>query len=362
MGQFSLTMQTKTITLLLLLAASFSNGGVVKRSIQDKPFKSGKELLQMKDASDAIKTSFKQASGELEGLAGKIENEVNELASLSSYINETETEKITDALAEALNIQNILNDQRRELSGLAKQTISKSDRIIRKFKETVDGTRTFEKGMNSMLRDMKNLLRFSETKLKEAKDLIDKLRERVNNVEATLRVFKKMIEGVKEREADLKKAATGKDVENILSVVGKTVVEGVAGGDGTENILKSVFNGVTSLAKAVTKILTREDIMPRITSAIRRVTSAIAKVTILKNAMEDEVALIIKWRDAVQVVKNDVFQGNLKDEDDQNLMEELKGIVDEGDVEEITEPFESLKQAATNYLNHVRSQCPSCAE
>ena len=105
--QFSLTMQTKTITLLLLLAASFSNGGVVKRSIQDKPFKSGKELLQMKDASDAIKTSFKQASGELDNLAERIEEEVDDLARLSSYINQTDTEKVTEALAEALNIQNV---------------------------------------------------------------------------------------------------------------------------------------------------------------------------------------------------------------------------------------------------------------
>ena len=105
--QFSLTMQTKTITLLLLLAASFSNGGVVKRSIQDKPFNSGKELLKMKGASDAIKKSFKQASGELDNLAEKIEDEVDDLARLSSYINQTDTEKVTEALAEALNIQNV---------------------------------------------------------------------------------------------------------------------------------------------------------------------------------------------------------------------------------------------------------------
>ena len=107
--QFSLTMQTNTFTtsLILLLAASCSNGGVVKRSIPDKPYKDGKELLKMKGASDAIKKSFAQASGQLDNLAEKIEDEVDDLARLSSYINQTDTVKITEALAEALNIQNV---------------------------------------------------------------------------------------------------------------------------------------------------------------------------------------------------------------------------------------------------------------
>merc|ERR1711990_8375 len=367
MGQFSLTMQTNTISisLLLLLAASCSNGGVVKRSIPDKPYKDGKELLKMKDASDAIKRSFTQASGQLDNLAKKIEDEVDDLARLSSYINQTDTDKVTEALAEALNIQNLLNDQRRELSGLAKETISKSDRIIKKLKETVSGERTLERGMRSMLRDMKNLLRFSETKLKEAKTLIDKLRERVSNVEATLRVFKGLIESVKDREAELKSAAEAEGVNQIFTSLGETVVGGIATAetdDSAAGIFKSVFKGIGGLAKAVVKLVNREDILPTITQALSKVKAAIAEVKTLKNAMEKEVGLIIKWKDAIQRVKNEVFGGNLKKEDDEETYNEIQEIIEDGDTAEITEAFESLKGAAQKYLNHVKRQCPECAE
>ena len=61
----------------------------------------------MKGASEAIKKAFKSAGNEMEELADKLEGEVDGLARLSSYINITETEKISDALAEALNIQSV---------------------------------------------------------------------------------------------------------------------------------------------------------------------------------------------------------------------------------------------------------------
>ena len=45
-----------------------------------------------------------------------------------------------------------MDDQRTELAGLAKQTVSKSERILRKFKETVAGDRELDSGMRSILR------------------------------------------------------------------------------------------------------------------------------------------------------------------------------------------------------------------
>ena len=61
----------------------------------------------MKGASDAIKRSFKQAGSDLEDLAKDLENEVDEIAQLSAYINLTETERMSEALAEAMNIQSV---------------------------------------------------------------------------------------------------------------------------------------------------------------------------------------------------------------------------------------------------------------
>ena len=217
---------------------------------------------------------------------------------------------------------------------MAIETISKSDMIIGKFKETVAGKIPLERGMRSMLRDMKNLLRFSEGKLREAQDDIDYLRERLFNVEQTLRVFKALLEGVKEREG-------GYLAEKDDSVGG---------------IINSVFNGIGNLSKAISKMINRESILPIITRALSGVRSAIDQVTTLHSAMEKEVVLISIWNEAVQVVKYDVFDGNLKDEEDQKFYDEFQEIIDDGDVEfveYITDSFGSLKEAALNYLNHV---------
>merc|ERR1712156_1367919 len=167
------------------------------------------------------------------------------------------TEKMSEALAEAKNIQSLMNDQRTELSGLAKQTISKSERIIKKFREMAAGSRKVDRGMRSVLRDMRSLLRFSEGKLKTAKETISTLREKINKVLASLQVLKK--------------------------------------------------------------------------------------------SMEKEVELIVLWKDAVEFAMQDVFAGDLKDkseEDDQDLYEEIEGIIEDGDADvDVYEYFNGLKDA-----------------
>merc|ERR1711963_1078974 len=196
MGQLSLAvaMQSFTVAIAILCSLSFSSGGVVRRSVESKPYENAKELLSMKGAGEAIKKSFESAGSDLEDLADKLDKEVTSIADLAAYINGTETEKMSEALAEAKNIQSLMNDQRTELSGLAKQTISKSERIIKKFKEMVAGSRKVDRGMRSVLRNMRSLLRFSEGKLKTAKETISTLREKTNKVLASLQVLKKSME------------------------------------------------------------------------------------------------------------------------------------------------------------------------
>ena len=58
----------------------------------------------MRGASYAIRRSFRIAEYEMEELAELLEEEMDGFARLSSYVNITETEKISDALAEALKI------------------------------------------------------------------------------------------------------------------------------------------------------------------------------------------------------------------------------------------------------------------
>ena len=80
--------------------------------------------------------------------------------------------------------------------------------------------------------------------------------------------------------------------------------------------------------------------------------------------MEKEVVLIIVWRDAVDITKNDVFNGDLKGgkQEDQDLFDEIQEIIDDGDVGDIYEAFGGLKDTAQNYLTNVQNVCPSCAE
>ena len=104
-AQFCLVMWSLTITLSFLLTSCY--GGMVRRSINDKPFKSAKDLLSMKGASQAITSSFKKAGTNLEALAKNLEEEVNEIARLTAKIKHPEIKDMSEALTEAINIQNV---------------------------------------------------------------------------------------------------------------------------------------------------------------------------------------------------------------------------------------------------------------
>merc|ERR550525_1991983 len=355
---------TATITLSLLVATSY--GGVVRRSIPSS-IKSGKDLLSMKGASDAIKRSFKSAGKELEELSDKLEKEVKRLVKLSAYINETQAQKITDALAEAKNINSLMNDQRVELAGLAKTTITQTDRIVQKIKDIVAEDREFDSGMRSMLRSMKSLLKTSERKLDLAKKNIDKLREKVNAILATLETLKGLVEGVQEKEEALASAATAKDVGKIIEGLAKDTTETIL--KGTENkessantasIVQSAFSGIARFAVSLVKVLQRPDVAQDLEDAVTEIGKAIDIIEKQKDNMNDEYKIITQWRDAVEKVKNDVFDTDF-DTNEDDLVDNIKEIIsDPRDINEIYEAFGDLRSAASAYIRQVKLSCPSC--
>lgn len=76
--------------------------------------------------------------------------------------------------------------------------------------------------------------------------------------------------------------------------------------------------------------------------------------------MDAELNIIIQWRDAVEKVKNDVFDADL-DADEEDLLDNIKDIIsDPRDVSEIYEAFGDLRSAASAYIRQVRESCPSC--
>jgi len=324
----------------------------------------------MKGASEAIRKAFDSAGNEMEELADKLEEEVDSLARLSSYINTTETEKISDALAEALNIQNLLNDQRTELSGLAKETIRKCDQIVGKFEETVAKKRELDSGMRSILRNMRSLLSQSERKLGEAKDIIKDLRERINKVMATLRVFKGLIQAAKDRDEKLQQDGSAEDAQNIVGAITSSIVNGVDGwgkaedADKTTSLVANIMAGITKLTASIIKAVNRPDVGPTLDSALKNVNSAIDIVEKQADEMEKEVELIIVWESAIDTVKGDVFGGNLEGgtQQDRDLFEEIQEIIDDGDVADIYAAFNILKDAAQNYLSAIQLSCSTCAQ
>ena len=98
-------MRSLTITLLLTLTLTSCYGGVTRRSLQNKPFQNGKELLALKGASDVIKRSFETAGSGLEALAEDLE--MDDLATAFRTLDLDETERLGDLLAEAKNIPSV---------------------------------------------------------------------------------------------------------------------------------------------------------------------------------------------------------------------------------------------------------------
>merc|ERR1719379_3288576 len=264
-------MRTIIITVGFLLTATSTYGGVVRRSVSKKPYNNAKELLQMKGASDAIRKGFQSAGSELHTLAKKLEDEVKDLSDLTAYLDLKETERMKDALAEAMNIKSLMDAQRTELSGLAKTTIDKCTKIREKF----DKERDLDSGMRSVLRKMKSLLRTSETKLTEAKKVIIELTEKVNEVLAGLRVFKGLIEAAKEKDEALDN--TGQHITEISGGIIKSIRNGIDGykkakdDDKTMSVVGSILDGITSLTTSVVKIFEKPEIGPMVEEALESV-------------------------------------------------------------------------------------------
>merc|ERR1712241_986234 len=173
---------------------------------------------------------------------------------------------------------------------------------------------------------------------------------------ATLRVFKGLVEVAKKRDERLDDINDAKDVENILNGIVGDIENGLDGfnkakpGDGTISVVSSVVCGITRLTTGIMKAVNRPTVGPMLSRALSKINGAIAIVSKQKDAMEKEVELIIIWKDAVDVVKNDVFGGDLKggNDEDQDLFDEIQEIIEDGDVEDIYEAFEGLKAAAQN--------------
>ena len=147
--------------------------------------------------------------------------------------------------------------------------------------------------MESMLKDMESYQKFGEKKLKDVKNLMTRLRKKVDSLLATLGVFKGLIESVKTREEALDSVVSAEDIDQIFSRVTN---------DNEDNdTVSSVLRGITQLSKAILKTVRQErgDLKTLVTPALNMVEKVITmarKINLSKmeDAMEKDVELIVK--------------------------------------------------------------------
>ena len=268
------------------------------------------------------------------------------------------------------NIIQLVEAHREEQRGLAKEAIRLSERILQKFNETIAGSRELDRGMRHILRDMRRLLRLSEMKLREAGNTISTLREKIDRVTGSLTIFRGMSYALKEKEEALQPS---EDIEEILTGVVGSIRAGLEHKhpksqiEKTMRIVNSLVDNLTSLTASIVKNLEKPSVVPQVNKALSKIDAALDILTKQKQAMdqvdlEKDIELIIIMRETVNHVMDDVFpaphvmddifpaDSEVRNEEQQGLFNEIKEIIEGGDVEEIYEAYNELKDAAQSYL------------
>merc|ERR1712168_638634 len=192
----------------LMVGAVFS-ATIVKRSVKsvnDQVRENPTDLFKLKNIKDAIMKNLNDGKAALGKIAATIEKNIDEIISLSTYITDDDEKKIQNALAQAKDVQKLVTVIRLEMLDLAEQTIKKSKAVITKVTQIGTGEKTLEERGRSLLRSMNSLLKTSERKLKETKDEIEKLNNKMSNITSGLLVIKAKIKAAIEGETSLNSA------------------------------------------------------------------------------------------------------------------------------------------------------------
>ena len=140
-------------------------------------------------------------------------------------------------------------------------------------------------------------------------------------------------------------------------------IEGIGGLFNIESVgkiptlIESLHDGANRVSDSLAEVLNSQEISDMLSRALSTIDGTVGIVSTLQESINGEVQLIIDWRDNVDIVKYDVFQGNLEggSEQFQDIFDEIKEIIGDGDVDEIYVAFNELENAAQSYLDHINS-------
>ena len=139
------------------------------------------------------------------------------------------------------------------------------------------------------------------------------------------------------------------------------------------SIVNSLLDGITGLTASIVKISKEKPgVVLEVNKALSKIDAALDILTKQKQAMdkvdlEKDIELIIIMRESVNHVMDDVFpaphvmddifpaDSEVRNEEQQGLFNEIKEIIEGGDVEEIYEAYNGIKDAAQNYLMWIQN-------
>ena len=148
-------------------------------------------------------------------------------------------------------------------------------------------------------------------------------------------------------------------ISGIVGIVG-TSIQAVESSESLRKIpsvVKSFVSDVNNFDERLVFALTRPDMSRMLTRVEGKIDNAVGTVSKLQEGIHEEKQLLIVWKDAVDVVTFDVYDDNLEggSEDNQEIFDQIKEIIEDGDVEEIYEVFTDLEEAGQNYLDHIKN-------
>jgi len=342
----------------LMVGAVFS-ATIVKRSVKsvnDQVRENPTDLFKLKNIKDAIMKNLNDGKAALGKIAATIEKNIDEIISLSTYITDDDEKKIQNALAQAKDVQKLVTVIRLEMLDLAEQTIKKSKAVITKVTQIGTGEKTLEERGRSLLRSMNSLLKTSERKLKETKDEIEKLNNKMSNITSGLLVIKAKIKAAIEGETSLNSARSWNLTQESLETTLKHVTNVIditedEKASTTAKVMKSISGIIPDILKigiSITKAVSKADVVSDLEKISDDVLLALAIVEVQNEGMKKDMELIVEWKNVVGSIRD---EWGRTEEEFMDAMEEA--IVD--DWEEIVENFEELKSAAQNYINHVKN-------
>jgi len=248
----------------------------------------------------------------------------------------------------------------------ANSFIELNEKVLMKLEETVAGNRGLDSQMRNLLMTMWGLVLDTERELNQTKEeeLIIKWKHAINFVKHD--IFQ-LLEGGHEEDffEEIEEIIEDDDVEdltetfNYLREAAQNYLTGTVSSSDAGLITRRLAPcSVTALSGEVLRkfketVAANRGLGSEMRNLLRDMRGRLLDTELEFNKIGWKWELLIVWNDAVYTVKNDVFDGDMTSGEID--FEEIEEIIEDEEVEDLTEAFKYLKDAVQNYLTGTSS-------